>query len=329
MGLFERLRAEPVYNTRAVARLTGVPADTFRAWERRYGVPHPSRTEGNHRLYSERDIATIRWLRDQTTQGLTISQAVALLPHRPASPSTAPGQGLTGAANGSADTNDSESRDPLVSLRQQAAEALIGFDSTGAERLIEEALALLPVEDVCLHLLRPILVDIGERWHRGEITVSAEHYASGFVIRKLGSLFNLSQPSVGQGPIVAACVEGELHEVGLLLTCLFLSRRGYRIVYLGPNLPLPDLLDAVSGIRPPLVLLAASTRVSATRLAESAKAIRQQSLAIGLGTSPVVGYGGSIFVTDRSLREPIDGLFLGDEADEAVEAVARVVHPAL
>src|SRR5687768_5866252 len=69
----------PVFNTKAVARETGVPADTFRAWERRYGVPHPQRTDGGHRLYSDRDIAIIRWLRDRTAEGMNISQAVQLL----------------------------------------------------------------------------------------------------------------------------------------------------------------------------------------------------------------------------------------------------------
>ena len=70
---------QPVFNTKAVARETGVPADTFRAWERRYGVPHPQRTDGGHRLYSDRDIAIIRWLRDRTVEGMNISQAVQLL----------------------------------------------------------------------------------------------------------------------------------------------------------------------------------------------------------------------------------------------------------
>jgi len=58
--MFERLSGEPIYNTRAVAQRTSVPADTFRAWERRYAIPCPDRTSGNQRLYSERDIAIIR-----------------------------------------------------------------------------------------------------------------------------------------------------------------------------------------------------------------------------------------------------------------------------
>src|ERR671929_2299579 len=74
-----QLSTSPIFNTKAVARETGVPADTFRAWERRYGVPRPQRTPGGHRLYSERDIAIIRWLRDRTDEGMNISHAVMLL----------------------------------------------------------------------------------------------------------------------------------------------------------------------------------------------------------------------------------------------------------
>ena len=74
-----QLSTAPVFNTKAVALETGVPADTFRAWERRYGMPRPQRTAGGHRLYSERDIAIIRWLRDRTNEGVNISHAVLLL----------------------------------------------------------------------------------------------------------------------------------------------------------------------------------------------------------------------------------------------------------
>src|SRR3954470_15686551 len=77
--LLAQFSTAPVFNTKAVARETSVPADTFRAWERRYGMPRPQRTAGGHRLYSERDIAIIRWLRDRTDEGVNISHAVLLL----------------------------------------------------------------------------------------------------------------------------------------------------------------------------------------------------------------------------------------------------------
>src|SRR5215207_1675441 len=71
------------YNTHAVERLTGVPATTFRAWERRYGMPSPRRLPGGQRVYGERDVAVVRWLREQTERGLSARLAVAQLRQSP------------------------------------------------------------------------------------------------------------------------------------------------------------------------------------------------------------------------------------------------------
>ncbi len=319
MRLFDRLRIEPLYNTRAVVQRTGVPADTFRAWERRYGLPAPARTEGNQRLYSERDVAVVSWLRDQTRAGLTISQAVRLYEAADAAPE----------ATAAPRTGPSEGTDPpaerMAGFRDRLVEALVAYDAVDAGQVVEEALALLPVEDVCLLVLQPALYEIGHRWARGEIGISAEHFASAFVIRKLGALFNLSQPEHGRGPIVATCLEGELHEVGLLLTCLFLSRRGFRILYLGPNLPLDDLIETVRRLRPPLVLLSASTPPAALQLAAASRELRLRLGGDESEGAPTVGYGGHVFVEHPELRDGVEGVFLGRNADEAAGAIDRVL----
>jgi MerR family transcriptional regulator, light-induced transcriptional regulator len=321
VGLFERLRTEPLYNTRAVVQRTGVPADTFRAWERRYGLPSPARTDGNQRLYSERDVATISWLRDQTRAGLTASQAVRLFHSGDSSDVPAPAMNAPPRVPAGPSTPDR-----MCGFRDAMVEALVAYDAIGAALVVEESLALLSVEDVCLHVLQPALYEIGDRWSRGLIGISAEHFASSFVIRRLGALFNLSQPEHGRGPIVATCLEGELHEVGLLLTCLFLSRRGFRVLYLGPNLPLDDLIETIAQLRPPLVLLSASTPPSALQLAAASRQLRH--LPDSMGEAPAIGYGGHVFVDHPELRDGIDGVFLGQNADEAAAAVDRILGPA-
>src|SRR5262245_24865187 len=133
------LSTQPVFNTKAVARETGVPADTFRAWERRYGVPHPQRTDGGHRLYSDRDIAIIRWLRDRTAEGMNISQAIQLLKS-------------AGESNTSAIEIEARA---IGRLSKQLVQALIQFDLFYAERLISEAFALYPFEDVLIDMIQP------------------------------------------------------------------------------------------------------------------------------------------------------------------------------
>ena len=69
----------PIYNLKAVVQETGLKADTLRAWERRYGVPAPQRTESGHRLYSEYDIEVLKWLIVRQEEGMSISRAIELL----------------------------------------------------------------------------------------------------------------------------------------------------------------------------------------------------------------------------------------------------------
>ena len=315
MLLFDCLPTDPFYNTAAVVRRTGVPADTFRAWERRYGLPHPARTESNQRLYSDRDIATITWLRNQTRTGLTISQAVVRycaheMPGAPADPEVRPdGSRMTG-------------------LRDEVVAAFVDFDTERAERVVEETLALVPVEAVCLHVLQPALYEIGERWARGPAGVDAEHFATAFVLSKLGALFHLSQPGVGRGPLVAACLAGEEHQVGLLLTCLFLSRRGFRVIYLDANLPLDDLLRTIERVQPPLVFLSASLPQSALRLADATRELRERCRELERTRGvrcPKIGYGGQVFLALPELQAGIEGVFLGCDAAEAVMKVETLL----
>lgn len=59
----------PTFNLKAVVQETGIKPDTLRAWERRYGLPEPDRSTGGHRLYSQRNIDTLRWLIARQEEG--------------------------------------------------------------------------------------------------------------------------------------------------------------------------------------------------------------------------------------------------------------------
>ena len=68
----------PTYNLKAVVRETGLKSDTIRAWERRYGIPSPQRSDSGHRLYSQHDINTLKWLLERQNEGMNISRAIEL-----------------------------------------------------------------------------------------------------------------------------------------------------------------------------------------------------------------------------------------------------------
>lgn len=313
MRLFDRYRSESVYNTRAVVQRTGVPADTFRAWERRHGLPRPTRTAGNQRLYSDRDIAVIAWLRDQTRAGLTISQAVALFRTN---------DDLRPPDDAQLDQASRRDGVRLGPFRERVVDALAAFDGEAAERVIEEAMVLAAVDDVCRHVLEASLVEIGERWQRGTLGIGTEHFASCFVMRKVSALFNLAHPRQGRGPIVAACVEGELHEIGLLLRSLFFSRHGFRIVYLGANLPSADLATVVRRVGARVVLLSATTETAVEKLNETVGVLKA---VCGERQAPIVGYGGRVFLDHPELRSRLDAVFLGGEDRDPVETLHRMV----
>src|SRR4051794_4072677 len=268
--MFERLSAEPIYNTRAVVRRTGVPADTFRAWERRYGVPSPLRTEGNQRLYSERDIRIIAWLREQTAAGLTISQAILLMrsARAPGAPPTVSytspmvEQQVEEALIG----KQRENSEPLSSARRRMVEAFSRLDGQTADHILQETYAWADLEAVLVELLHGSVEDIQNRPDLCPPSSPALHFAKNFVHRKFASLLNLSNPNDGRGPIIAAGIEGELRTLTLHLAVVFLSRAGYKIYFFGPDLPWPALIQAIQRIRPATVCLAATTTQTASTL---------------------------------------------------------------
>lgn len=300
-SLLTQLSTAPVFNTKAVARETGVPADTFRAWERRYGVPRPQRTAGGHRLYSERDMAIIRWLRDRTDEGVNISHAVML---------------LTNTLDVSADepASNTESR-AIERLFDELIQGLTEFDLQHSERLLSEAFSLYPFEQVLIELIQPAMIEIGERWHRGEINVAVEHFATQFVRRKLSGLMNVFEGSSHRATIIVGCAPGELHDLGMLMAALFLVRRGWHVVYLGPQVPLVDLLQTIGTVQPSLVCMSASTMETATELALVSRAV--------LDAFPQVqfGYGGRVFNLNPEICSSLPGTFLGHDARELVDAV--------
>lgn len=303
-----RYATEPIYNIKAVVQKTGIPADTVRAWERRYGVPHPQRTDTGRRLYSEHDIAAIRWLRERTAAGMTISQAIQQL--------RSLGDDVFAAAP---PERDHGPRHPAA-LAGELLRAFLAFDEPAANKVIEEAFALYRVEEVCLQLFSPVLVEIGERWHRREATVAQEHFASHLVQRRLTSLFQAYIPASGRATIVTACAPEEQHELGILMLSVFLVRRAYQVVYLGANVPIADLLQTVERLQPALVCLSASNGRTAQTLIATVNALNTLP-----APRPLVAFGGHPFNADEHLRRHVHAHFLGNDAEESVARVEEVL----
>ncbi len=240
----------PKYNVKAVAHLVGISAVTLRAWERRYGLPSPQRGSQGYRLYSERDVHVLRWLKTQTESGMNISRAA---------------QYLADLRQAGSDPTLAVKHDPVIeqpaspdNLARRCVNAWVVLDEHTASETLRLAFSLYPVERVLMDVVRPALVDMGERWHRGEITIAAEHFATQFCIRHLMSMLSAMSSANRPGVIVAACAPGEHHELGLLMLVVMLRWRGWDVRYLGPNLSLERLEEALAPLHPRLLLFTAT-----------------------------------------------------------------------
>jgi methanogenic corrinoid protein MtbC1 len=168
-------------------------------------------------------------------------------------------------------------------------------------------------------VIAPSLEEIGQRWHRGEISVATEHFASSLMRRKLFALFNLFETGRGRGLVFAACAPDEWHEVGLLMVSIFLVRHGFRLAYLGPNLAADRLDETLRHHRPDLLVVSATSAETADRIGELSAVVNSLP-----EPRPALAYGGHGF-DDQRRRQRAPGTYLGPDAATAVETVQRLL----
>lgn len=223
-GKSRNLPSERLVPIRTVASRTGVNPVTLRAWERRYGLIRPIRTPKGHRLYTTADIDLINQIVALLEAGMSIGQVRQVL-----------------EADGEKPHEEMPGPDPWVNYQSRLIKAITDFDDRALDGIYNEALSLYPVDIITGRLVVPLLRELGRRWERTEGSVAEEHFFSAFLRNKLGARFHHRSRDL-QGPqLLAACLPGEQHEIGILLFALSALDRDYRIVLLGANMPLAEL----------------------------------------------------------------------------------------
>lgn len=218
-----------MYSIKKVSEILDIPAVTIRAWENRYHVISPTRTDGGHRLYSKKDIETLKWLKEQVQENnMKISEAVRLLTEKNNTPIETPStnKGYDG-------------------LMEQLYHALMDYETVKANTIIDLAFSLYDYEEVFHNILVPVLYRIGNEWENGHISVAQEHFSSQFVIQRCTQFLRILPINQHLPKALAFCPEGEHHHIGLLLFSLFLRKKGIEVLYLGPNTPLAGLTDLI------------------------------------------------------------------------------------
>ncbi len=309
----------PAYNLKVVLKETGLAADTLRAWERRYGLPVPERSTGGHRMYSQRDIETIKWLMARQAEGLSISRAVDLWNEHSAS-GTDPLTDFTPLALSTPQTLPAIHLHPdtnLDSVRSQWIAACLNFSESKAEQALNQAFSMFPVEAVCMDVLQKGMAEIGGLWYEDRVSVQQEHFASGLAMRRLDALLSASPAPSRTQTVLVGCPPNEWHTFTSLLLSLLLRRRGLNVIYLGANVPSDRFKETVTAAHANLVILVAQTLMSAATLQLTALSLT--------GLRVPVGFGGRIFNLQPNLVGYIPGHYLGNAIDSSLEEIERLL----
>ena len=205
-----------------------------------------------------------------------------------------------------------------ASSAAELLDALLAFGETEAEAILSEAFALYPLEQVIEEIIAPALVEIGERWHRDEATVVQEHFATALLRRRLTAIFDAyDQPLSGPLAITGAA-PSEWHDVGILIVSFALHRHGWRVIYLGQNVPAGQLVQEIGRLHPEIVCLSAATREAARELAQVVDAVKRLPL-----PRPTLVFGGGAFVRHPELRADFPDAFAAANAHDLIAYLTR------
>ncbi len=237
------------YLISTVSKRSGVKSDLVRAWERRYQAVSPIRTEGGHRVYTDLDIARLKLLNQATNNGHSISQIARLsleelktLLKSEENCSTLTNSLRYVEKSISSSTNRHHIAEDYV---EKCYNSVLAFDAQALEHHFENAIVELGTELFIEKLLNPLLTLIGDRWRTGELRPVHEHMATA-IVRSLTYILRSNTPCPADAPKMIVCTPiNQLHELGALLAGIIAEFKGWRVIYLGANLPAEEIAAAV------------------------------------------------------------------------------------
>jgi DNA-binding transcriptional MerR regulator len=242
-------------NIKSVARLSGLSAHTLRAWERRYGVIQPSRSDGGRRLYSMADVEKLKLLAGLVSHGHSIGTIASLSREELIRLSKeTPIDKISDPQNPR--TVSILNQDEIAAHHARLLKSLHLLDFEQLERNLLSARLSCPTRSFIVDLVSPLLAAVGDHVAHGKLDISQEHALSAMLRNHLGDLLNQMQSlhsvrsfTNAQEPLfLFATAEGDLHEFGILLAALLTGSRGFRFRYLGPNIPAKSLAIGAAAV---------------------------------------------------------------------------------
>jgi DNA-binding transcriptional MerR regulator/methylmalonyl-CoA mutase cobalamin-binding subunit len=273
----------PRHPIRVVAQRTGLTPATLRAWERRYHVVEPTRSEGGQRLYSDADVERLLRLRRLSDAGRSISlvaalgddEAEALLredqAQRPAGATVVPGGGSAAER-----------------MVEAAFRSVLDLDADGLEAVLRRSAVTLGAYPFLEEVLTALLHRVGTAWTRDELGPAQEHLCTGVVERVLAWLADPSAAAPGSPRLVVATLPGERHGLGARLVAAAAALEGWHVTHLGVDLPARDIARAARSVGARAVAVSV---VNTETTAAVSRGLTELRGALPEGTTILVGGG--------------------------------------
>ena len=224
---------ELYFNMKVVSEKTGLTDHVIRVWEKRYNAIVPTRTDGNHRMYTYDDIAKLDLLRKLTESGyairniakLTIDELSDLILKQQADKKVI-----------------KHNHFHISESRKEALEYLKQLNGAGFKAIIDYGYEVLEKREFLFSFIHPLLVDIGIAWSNQEIRVSSEHLGSIIIRTKLLSILGQNSSDFDY---IFTTLPDEDHDIGALIAAVLSKELGHEALFLGANVPLEDIADAL------------------------------------------------------------------------------------
>lgn len=285
----------------ALSRASGIPVETLRTWERRYGFPAPVEREGSaHRRYPPTAIPRLRLVKDLLALGHKPSVVLAAEPREleallslqagsgPASLESAAGPPVPPRRVGSFDIE--EWLVPVLDMDDARLDRRLhgAWDQLGALRFLTECAG-------------PLVLETGERWHRGQLAVRHEHFLSERLRDFLASKWQTLSRDAKGSPFVCATLPGEHHVLGAHMAAVVLSLASHKVIFLGANAPTTEIAETARKKEAQAIAISISAAATPELARASLEALRRavpSSIAIIVGGAGAVEVPGVTLMTD-------------------------------
>lgn len=284
-----------IYSIRDLESLSGIKAHTIRIWEQRYGILNASRTETNIRYYSESELKYLMSLALLNRNGYKISKLAKMTHEQVSALVTA----MIQAPN--------EFNNQIEGLTI----ATIAFDEEKFEKILNTCILQLGFEDAVKKVVFPYLQKLGMLWVSGTIIAAQEHFMTQLLRQKLLVAIDGQSTKYDDQTreFVLFLPNGEWHELSLLFLSYLLKSRNHKVVYLGPSVPLNDVIQVGETLQPDGFYTIITTNPTAFTVSDYLNKLADKFP------------GSKVFVSGSQTIAPIKGLSANVFVIESLETV--------